>query len=353
MEKEREYGLDFLKFIGTIIILLHHYWQMFNIHFEKGINFYGGSFYWGNFVELFFILSGYFAYYNIEKIEGNINEFENYFKRKYLRFQPALALGCISIIVIELVSCVIYKTEFQYSLINVITSAIGITRWFNENLMVNNPVWYISVLLLCYIVFFWITWISKKLKCNSLSLYVVIVFFGIWMISVSNANNGYVAPFVNVSIGRGYVNFFWGILLNYIFRKYDIVNSIKWKIGASIWLIFFIYMYIWNNSIVNDNLYYILVFTVFPCVVMIFKSEFFHVLFSKRIFNDMGEASYDAFIFHIPFYSIISIVNNFTQINLSSVLVIISTIILTYGIGIVVAKLFHRSIVKEKEKLSI
>ena len=60
--QNREYSLDVLKSISTITIIFHHYQQLTGVYFENGINFWGGCFYWGYIVELFFILSGYFSF---------------------------------------------------------------------------------------------------------------------------------------------------------------------------------------------------------------------------------------------------------------------------------------------------
>ena len=54
---ERIYPLDTLKFTAAILIVFHHFQQSTGACFS-GINFYGGKFYFGNLVELFFILSG-------------------------------------------------------------------------------------------------------------------------------------------------------------------------------------------------------------------------------------------------------------------------------------------------------
>ena len=40
MKKERNYSLDFLKIIATILIVFHHYQQILNVEF-RGVNFFG------------------------------------------------------------------------------------------------------------------------------------------------------------------------------------------------------------------------------------------------------------------------------------------------------------------------
>lgn len=47
-------GLDFLKFVATVLIIFHHYQQGTNVQF-KYINFYFGRFYFGWLAEISFI----------------------------------------------------------------------------------------------------------------------------------------------------------------------------------------------------------------------------------------------------------------------------------------------------------
>ena len=67
--KKRNRELDFIKVIATILLVLHHFQQIMNVRFSY-INFFGGRFYIGNLVEMFFIISGICACHWIEGING-------------------------------------------------------------------------------------------------------------------------------------------------------------------------------------------------------------------------------------------------------------------------------------------
>lgn len=56
-------GLDLIKAVSITLIVFHHYQQSFSSTFN-GVNFYGGSFYFGFIVELFFMISGFVAVYS-------------------------------------------------------------------------------------------------------------------------------------------------------------------------------------------------------------------------------------------------------------------------------------------------
>jgi len=77
--KKRNYGLDFLKIVATILIVFHHYQQVLNVEFA-GINFFGGKFYFGYLVELFFLISGFLMFKYIERIKQGLTFKEFFFK---------------------------------------------------------------------------------------------------------------------------------------------------------------------------------------------------------------------------------------------------------------------------------
>jgi len=100
LEKARNNSLDFLKIIATILIVFHHYQQALNVEFTQ-INFFGGKFYFGYLVELFFLISGFLMFNYIEKIKQGLN-FESFFINRVKRFLPLVAIAAI------LYECLIY-----------------------------------------------------------------------------------------------------------------------------------------------------------------------------------------------------------------------------------------------------
>lgn len=57
---QRNYSLDVLRIIATVLIVFHHYQQATGAFFEGCLNFFNGRFYFGYIVEFFFLLSGFF-----------------------------------------------------------------------------------------------------------------------------------------------------------------------------------------------------------------------------------------------------------------------------------------------------
>lgn len=79
MSKKHFYGIDILKFLFAILIVLHHYQQITGIRFTKA-NFYGGTIYLGYIVEFFFIISGFLCAYGNSNFQ--FNSFKGYITKK-------------------------------------------------------------------------------------------------------------------------------------------------------------------------------------------------------------------------------------------------------------------------------
>lgn len=118
--RERDYSFDFLKIIATILIIFHHYQQVLGIYFENGINFFNGKFYFGYVVELFFVLSGFFMYSYIDKIQKGVT-FPKFYLKRLGRLFPLLTVGAISYEILQ----VIYQHVYQSSWFGTTTTFWG------------------------------------------------------------------------------------------------------------------------------------------------------------------------------------------------------------------------------------
>lgn len=180
MNKQRLLSLDVLRIPATIVILFHHY-QMYTGARFKYINFWDGKFFFGYLVELFFVLSGYFMVEYIDRIKKGLS-FKHYMLKRIIRLLPMVAIGAIFYEIIVIVYNKIFLTSWsgvQLSVWSTIISALGmqIGGVFNDY-NVNAPAWYVSVLMLCYIFFFLLTYISKKVNVSENILYAIMICVG-------------------------------------------------------------------------------------------------------------------------------------------------------------------------------
>lgn len=348
---KRQYSLDVLKTIAIILIVLHHYQQSVGVVFPT-INFYGGKFYFGYVVEFFFVLSGYFMYHYIKPIQDGLT-FSDYIYRRLSRLLPMVAIGAIAFEIIE----VVYEANFgailpgtAISLWGTVISVLGIQEgWVFANPYVNNPTWYVSVLILCCIILYFLAWLSKKIAVN-------INYFFVFMIMLGIGINTYLInlPFMNPSSSRGYFAFFFGLLFaQYIEKRKnkisDFLISIVIVTGITLLIVF-------RYDAVENGLNYIMTFLYYPALIRIFLSKGVLLLFRFKIWGILGKISFEVYIWHIPFLLILYIINKnqvFDLFNISTIIVYIlvcfaASTILYYGVENPIANALYRKQTRKK-----
>ena len=304
-KKERNYSLDFLRIVATVFIVLHHYQQLTNMKFEGKLDFAFGKFYFGYCVELFFILSGWFALSYYESW-GKEN-FKIFVGKKLIRLLPMVTVTAIAYEIF----CAIYNYKklsgwifgTNINIGGTIVSCLGMNVGgvFN-NPAINNPTYYVSVLIICYFVFYIGSWIADKLNIHKFYFYgfMILVGFGI---------NTYAFnfPFFNLYTARGFIGFFWGI----IFHKWcnEAKKNYKTLFLEIFTFILIIWMIINKNAWVNGFEGYILTFIGYPCLIKFFETIPIKRLFNRRLFGYFGESSYCVFVWSTPLILLIYILN--------------------------------------------
>lgn len=299
---QRVYSLDVLKFLAIVIILCHHFQQVLGLRFSTGINWYNGTFYWGYLVELFFILSGLFTYRYVARIDAD-SRLSDFFLKKYLRFLLLLALaGAFYLLVNFAYRHYFGLGDFPFSLWTVLSSLAGVSRWLDTSLMVNNPMWYVSVLLLCFVVFFVVVKCSKIKGWSPLVAFAAVVAFGFVMNYLSGVYQ-ISFPFFNGSISRGLIAFFLGVLFYEPLRKLDdkLGSHLCWVSLAVI--VSFCLVYVVKQDWVTKTDYslsYVLYFVIFPAVVAFFYSSSMRKVFSAALWRNVGSTAYGMYVWHAP-----------------------------------------------------
>ncbi|MHB9307160.1 acyltransferase family protein [Fusobacterium polymorphum] len=308
---ERNYALDFFKIIATILIVWHHYQQSLEIKFNR-INFYYGKFYFGYLVELFFAISGFLMFKYIQKIKDGL-KFKEFFVNRIVRILPLVAIAAIIYeIIIYFYSKVfgIYFFNLKPDFWGTIISMIGVQAgWIFKNPMINNPMWYISVLILCYIIFYIITNFSK----NYIYIYIIMIFLGITIQEYAID-----LAFLNYYTARGYYSFFFGLLLaiflnNYKLKKIIIISSI-------INIILITFLIIKHYYIIEKNINYTLTFLYYPAFIIICHSNIIKNIFKLslcKIIGVIAEISFNVYVWHGGAILILAIINKFYNLNIN------------------------------------
>ncbi|MBP5493925.1 MAG: acyltransferase [Lachnospiraceae bacterium] len=217
MKDSRKVLPDIIRIILTAAVLFHHYQQLTGTFFYRGINFYGGKFYFGYIVEVFFLMSGFFMVPYIEKIRDKMS-FPVFFGKRLIRLLPSLIVTTIAYDIALFFYVRLCNGTLRYPTdINVfgsIVTALGMGSWcITKDFEINPICWYVSVLLLCYILMYIFVFISKITKIPAGILLAVPMITGVVITHVTEFS---IIPFLSTRIARGYIHFFGGMLLGII-----------------------------------------------------------------------------------------------------------------------------------------
>ncbi len=294
----RERGLDFVKILATLMIVLHHYQQVHAVTFPNGINFYYGKFYFGYLVELFFVISGYLMYRSIAKIRDGLR-FPAFFLKKYLRFFPLmfLSVACYALL--------LYFFEAVYEMpwgglalrdCHVVLPAFGVQAWISStHQCANNPLWYINVLLLCCVFMYAAVRAAKRFAIPVWLPFCLFIVLGI-----AGFACGVDIPILNLKTERGFYSFFWGLLLAELLHRHRPSHVI---VGAcAVLTVGFPVLFALAGSWVYAGLNYTLTFLYGSAVIVLFTSDLAQKLFRGRIWETLADIAYNAYVWHSPLF---------------------------------------------------
>lgn len=196
-----------------------------------------------NAVELFFMLSGFLtAWHYRERIREM--SFGSYFKKHYGRLlgaSLAVNLWALVNIIIRLKTGLTDGVWVPTPLRFVLSVLMINTGWFTSFqqtlLPVNTTMWFIDVLLLCYLIYYVICRLGKNTP-SYIALCAVMVWVG-WICLEHTPQ----WPFLWNHNGRGYATFFLGALL----AEFQSSVSREWRIRISLtWSAFIVVFFIFH-----------------------------------------------------------------------------------------------------------
>ena len=293
--KSRIYSLDVLKIVGTVLIVFHHYQQYLEVCYASGVNYFFGQFFFGNIVELFFLLSGFFAWHYVGKIRDGL-PLSQFFGKAWLRFAPFLALGALGSGLLHMIYQKLFYEPFldtSLSLWNMLKAALGIhSGWmFAPQEPINGHTWYISVLLLCYVILWLLVRLSQKKEIPLTWLFAGMALLGIVLWETKCA-----LPFLCGSDARGYMSFFFGLLLADFLEKHPVTPK------AALWSLAIVLVLTWliaaKFTYVADGLNYLMLYVYFPCLVVLFLSAPARKLFRQPWLGTLSAISFNTYMWH-------------------------------------------------------
>lgn len=353
---KRIYPIDTIKFISSILIIFHHFHQCFGTG-KMSIKFYGGEYlHLENIVELFFLISGLMM--GINNLKNSKKSFESFYFPKLFRLMP---MSTISIFTFSLLAFINFNITGKWWM-GIVPTFWGILRGcllifkggpiLENGINLNNPLWYICVLLICYNIYWLILWIALRLKITPKYLFIIMI-----MIGISVLTYNFNLPFLNYYSGRGYMSFFTGVIFADIFKWFE--NNYKKKkyifIPESIILFFIILTVLIPQLFIVDGQNYLLVFLFFPSLILtIVFSEFSQKLFDYKIFEKLGKISFEIYVWHFPVFLFINICYECMKIEIETtwyIMLVVLFLIIMFSICTYVVERKITLILEKKIKI--
>lgn len=296
----RNGAIDFLRFAASFILVLHHYQQVHNVFIDNGINFYSGHFYWGFLVDLFFVISGFFLCSSVTKIHDGQLKFKEYYLHRCVRLLPLV--GVTAIIYYFVNNYVYFGIMGEYFKARstgseLILSILGMqVGWANlEGSHLNPPMWYISALLIAFVVLYLIVSLSGKTKIKY--IYAVI---GLILLSMAGDLFSLNLPFFQTDARRAYIDVSVGLILAVILKKHK-VGGLKYLITFPLLIAGTVLYLAALNAQRQLFQQYALVFLFYPAIMILFTSPLAQKIFSGKIWTLLGGASFDTYVLHVLF----------------------------------------------------
>ena len=349
--KNRIGSLDFIKFLASALIVFHHFQGDFGYE-NRFITFSGGSIYYGYVVEMFFIISGILV--GLKNNKNSKMPFGMFMKNKMMRLFPMTTYS--TLVYMGLV--VLFKIFFDMWYCSEPLSPIAILRGLSliycggalvyQNVEPNCILWYICVLIICYVIYRIILALQTRMKIKARYLFIFMIFLGIGIISFSIN-----LPFLNMYSARGYLSFFFGVEL------VDLYSSVKNKkklslISGLIIAAFIIYGLIDIETLFGTGLdqEMTLTFILYPAIIGFLTVGGISFLFNNGFFRFLGAISFEIYLCHYHVFMVIHLLEHFKLIeyprsDMGMLLVLSITIVLSICVYCFIEKPLARHINKK------
>lgn len=277
------------------------------------------------FVELFFIISG-FLFYRIyrARIDGGLS-LDSFLGSRWKRIYPELIL---SILFMLLGNIVIYTQTGKLYCMDSLNGTdvaeellFGGRALFNNVPNINNAVWFVGVLMFCYLIAFLLEKLGKSIN-GGISIYIIPILIGVKMIHSSMEGN-----VVCMGIARGLVAFFLGIFVGLLVEKLKNIKHRNLLIILLILEVLFVLLFAYRKGYVG-SLYLFFDFLVWPEVMLICHSlPIINRIGSGKVVSFLGDLSFSVYLWNIPMWMVVSIlVNAGLGINVNSLLIVVISI---------------------------
>ena len=200
---------------------------------------------------------------------------------------------------------------------------------------INNPTWYLCVLILLYVLFYLIEFIIKRIYGgNKLR---VIIYLAFVILGVLGWYMKWDAPFLHLTDFRGYAAFFLGCLLCILCKTIRNRKTIL-LISAGLFVSFVVVI------IVRHHIEW------YPCILLGIPSVLLLSVGMKQIklpyVDIFGASSFEVYLWHTPLLYLFLIISEWVGINYNSFIVMVLILLLIEIIATLIFWFIERPISK-------
>lgn len=333
---KREHGIDFIRIIACICIIFLHfrnYACIEGVYFgDVLINEESLGWEVKYFVEIFFAIAGYYTYHYIKKIQEGI-KFKTFFGKKLIRILPMLTIGTIvnELLLYGMIRQGMYLWDDDYApnLWGIIISCTGVQQgWVFKDCIINREAWFLDTLLLCYLFFYFLVWLSNRWNVGLRTLFVVMIVIGCAASSYDSA-----IPFFTASDGRGYESFFMGLLVAEYIRKHGVLRrDCAFAIGVIV--IYIIYHIKWPQLLYFGR-NHLIALVISPALLLVAQTAFVRKVFAWNAWGLLGKITFSTYIFHVSvIFAVFNIANALRiKIDYGHEVIVLLFLLLAFLIG--------------------
>ena len=299
---KRNYALDAVKVLATTLILFHHHQQVAGGIWPKAAVFFGNEFfYWGIMVELFFMISGFFACRALADLKTT---FGDYLSKKINRLLPVAAVSTSVYCVLTYIHYLVKGKPWVFKdlpdFFGLVVSCFGLQKGFGfDGARLNNPTWFISVLLMCYVCFYLIAYLTKKhhWRLEWAMLTVIVV-------TQNLLQKDYAVPFLQLDSLRGYQCFALGVLLGGFASSYRVHKPLAglctavMAICAAFW--------IFAPAFIETKGSFVFLFS--PALILLAQTDTAKKWFRHSVWGTLSAISFNVYVWHSTLQVLLALV---------------------------------------------
>ncbi|MBQ0001767.1 MAG: acyltransferase [Clostridiales bacterium] len=327
-DKKYYYSFDSIKGISIFIVCIcGHFWQ-----FTPAEYWASGKYVWAvnmtnavthfafqtyPVMELLFMISGFQMFASYNKIADGEEPFGQYLWRKVQRIFPLTILGTLLIAVGGLIyEGITGELWYDVSVTGtyLVENLLNIQSWVNVKHTLNGPLWYISVYFFCLLLFYFLCRIGKK---TGLDLWVMLIPV---LLGLYYSNRNMEVLLMNNDMARGYLGFFFGVLIAGLSEKIKGKAVRKLNVISAVMIIlWFIMRYPLKEHLygsLQDQVVVSMLFLFTPVLLVLANNERLDRIVGNKWLAYIGKISFSMYVLNIPFCMWILIIDKAFKWNL-------------------------------------